>query len=206
MEGVDVGDFEAVEDDAGGGAAADAHGDAFAAGEGGEVADDEEVFGEAGFFDDGEFVVEAIDLVGGGRAVALFEPFGGEVAEVLHGIDAGGRSGLGSWRRPNSRVTSQRSAMTSGVVDRFGEVGEALVHFVFGGEVEVVAVELEAVLLVHGAVGADAEKDFVADGVVGVAVVGIVGGDEGGAGGAAEVDEFGMAGVNWGSLWFWSSM
>ena len=45
---VDVGDAEAVEDDAGGGAAAHAHGDAAAAGEEGEVADDEHVVGEAG--------------------------------------------------------------------------------------------------------------------------------------------------------------
>ena len=66
-----------------------------------------------------------------------------------------------------------------GAADHFGRVGEELFHFRRAFHVELVGIELEALGVVDGVRGLDAEQDFVGVGVVVAEVVGVVGGDEG---------------------------
>ena len=62
-------------------------------------------------------------------------------------------------------------------------------HLVGGLDVELLRVELEALGVVHGAGGLDAEEDLVGAAVVVGDVVGVVGGDEGDAEVAFELEE-----------------
>ena len=109
FERVDVGDAEAEEDQAAGGAAADGLGDALAGGELREVHDDQEILGEAGLTHDGEFVVESL-LVGRGRVrVALVQAAEGELGEAIVGGFAFAEIGLGEHGGGRTRA-SRRSA------------------------------------------------------------------------------------------------
>ena len=107
-EGVDVGDFEEVGDEAAGaGAASGADGDGAASGPVDEVPDDEEVVEEAGVGDGGEFVVEAFDEGAGGGVggvglgvvdvVAFFEALDAEVLEVGCVVGMDGAEGVGEF-------------------------------------------------------------------------------------------------------------
>ena len=190
-ERVDVGDLEAVKDDAGRGAAADAHGDALAARELREVAHDQEVLREARLLHDAEFVLQARDVLGRGGAVALPQPRGAQIGEVLLGGRAGGQVGVGELQAVERQLDVAALRDRDRVAQRLRQLREALGHLRLGRQIEVLAVQLEAVGLVHRGVGADAEQDFVADGVLGGGVMRVVGGDERQVELAGQVDELG---------------
>ncbi len=108
-ERVDVGDLEAVRDEAAGRrAAARPDADAVAAGERDEVGDDEEVVGEAHLLDRLELELEALAVLGRRRAVALRHADVDEVDEVLERVLAVRRveaAGGGSGRARSRRCT-----------------------------------------------------------------------------------------------------
>ena len=188
FERVDVGDAEAVEDEAAGGATADSLGDALVVGEACEVGDDQEVFGEAGFADDFEFVVEALDVLGGGVGYALVEAGAGDIGEVLDGGLAGGDVRLWELEASEFKLDGAALGEQLGVGHGFGEVGVLVEHVLLVGEVVVLPFEAEAFFVLEGGVGADAEEQVVGVVVAGFAVVGVLGGDEWDAGVAGELD------------------
>ena len=151
-----------------------------ARGELGEVPHDEEVFGEAGLRDDAEFIFETLDLGrAGGSAVALIEPLEAEIAQVLLRAGVRGEVGVGELEAAELQRHVAAFGDAGGGLQRLRQVWEARAHLLLVGEVEVLAVQLEAVGLVHGGVGADAEQHLMGEGVVGGGVVGVVRGDEG---------------------------
>ena len=82
IQRVDVGDAGAVADDAGGGRAAHAEGDALGAGVVGQVADDEDVEREAGLLDDLQLVAQPLFGVRRHRVVAPLQSLPAESGQV----------------------------------------------------------------------------------------------------------------------------
>ena len=113
---VDVGDLEAVGDEAAGGRAA-ARADAdrrCCLREVDEVPDDQEVVGEAHLLDRLQLVLEPLVQLGVDLAVALLQAFLAELDEVVERVAALGHVGnCGSRIRPSSISTLQRSATSS---------------------------------------------------------------------------------------------
>ena len=163
-DGVDIGDSQRIRDDRTGcGAASRADGDAHVFGLADEIPDDEKVAGEAGFLDDGKFVVEALSEFGLGvhaRAVAFEESLAAEVAEVLFagagvgGIEAGVFGNIEFHFEIAALCDSQR------VVAGFGKFGEEGAHFFGGFEIQLGAVAKPSLIDDIG-ICADADEDIM---------------------------------------------
>ena len=88
LQRVDLRDLETVEDEAGGGAAANGGQDAVAVYELEQVPDDEEVVGEVGLLDHVEFVLQPGQDLSRRRRKTLSQSFLAELPQVTHGRHA----------------------------------------------------------------------------------------------------------------------
>ena len=183
LQGIDAGDAQAVEDHAGGGAAADAEQDAALAHEPDDVPDHQEVVGEAGVLDHLEFVLQAVAglLVAG--AVVAAETLLAEAGQVLVGRGAVGRVVPGQVGLPEVQgdvaALGDGHGIGHGVAHQFRVVaGEQGFHFGSGLDVVGVVLHAEPVLVVAGGAGLDPQVDVLQRGMALVDVVGVVGGDD----------------------------
>ena len=188
-ERVDVGDLQAVEDQAGGGGAAHAHGDAARPGELGEVVHHQHVVREPRIAHHVQLILEPATRLLGDRIVAPFQAGRGQVREVLVRGEAGGQVGVGQVQAAELQLQVARLRDALGVVHRLRQLGEAGADFGLGLHVVDRRVHAHALLVQHRGVGADAEENVVVRRVVRVNVVAVDGGDEGYAGLTGELDE-----------------
>ena len=155
------------------------HPDLLRAGEAHEVPDHQEVGGEAHALDHVELVLDALEHVQrGALAVTRLGPFEHELAEIAvlvvtlrHGE-----------RRQHRVVELDIDVGALGdperVVARFGELGEQRPHLGGRLDVELLAVELEAVRVALQRAGLHAQQGVVRVGVVLFGVVRVVGGEQ----------------------------
>ena len=190
---VEVGDLEAVGDEAAGRrAAARADADAVLLGEVDEVPDDEEVVLEAHLLDRLELEAEALVELGRERSVALLQAFFAELDEEVEGLAPVGHrelrqqdpaeleldvAALGDLERAAKRVVVAREVA--------GHLGGCL-------EEEVVGVELPVVRVLQRVAGLDAEQRLVGASVLGAEVVDVAGGDRRQARGLGDLGELGQ--------------
>ena len=188
-ERVDVGDVQAVEDKAGGGRPAHAHGNVFAPGELGEVVDDQHVVREAGLPHHVQLVLEAAARLVGDRVEAALQARFAELGQMLVGRAA--LRQVGVWQVEAAELQLQVAGIGDalGVVHGLRQLGEAGAHLGLGLDVVDGRVHAHPLLVHHRGVGADAEQDVVVGGVLGRDVVAIDGSDEGNAGLAGDRHE-----------------
>ena len=194
-DGIEVDDLQAVGDAAAGGRApARAHADAALAGVTDQVPHHEEIRREPHVGDDAELVVETADDLGReGLAVTATGTVEGEMAQVLVLGGEGSRYfearelglaeldvDLGPFRHP------QR------VVARLGDVAKEVAHLGRRLQVVLLGLEAEALGIVDGRPGLDAQQGVVGDSVFTVGVVAVVGGEQGRAQPLGDVDELGV--------------
>ncbi len=192
LEGIDVGDAHHVGDErTGGGTATGADGNSLLAGVLDEVPHNHEIAGKLHLLDAVYFAIEAGFVVGDGLAelAGVFEVLDGgfaagtpavaadllEVGVEVHAVGAI-ELGEGIFDFGEFEVAALRELHGAGA--DFGSVGEEAVHLFGGLDVELLGIELEALGIVHGPGGLDAEEDFVGAGVLVFDVVGVVGGDQ----------------------------
>ena len=196
LDGVEVGDAQAVRHCASGGrTTARTHPDAATLGVGDEVADDEEIAGEPHVLDGEQLVRDPFDDGVGQRvAPALLGTLPGEVLEI------GGV--VGELGGPLREVGQLGFAEFDGdvgafgdpqrVVAGFGHVAEQVAHL--GGRLEVVlgAFELEPLRVAEQRAGLHAQQRVVRLVVVAVGVVRVVGGQQGRTDAVGDLDELGV--------------
>ena len=158
---LDVGDAEAVEHDRGGGGAAHGPRDAACGGEAGDVAHDQDVLDEARLLDHPQLVAQPLALLLAGVAVALGEAALAELAQPLGRRHPVGRAGVGQQRAPEVEGQADPLGDARRLVAGLGQFGQQRAHLLLGLEVEGAALELHAVGLVDGGVGADAQQHVV---------------------------------------------
>ena len=176
-ERFDVRHVERVQDDRGRGRAPDAHADARRLRELRDVLDDQHVLVEPGLSDDVQLVVEPVAVHVGHVRVAAVEAFLALLAEPLARGLAVRDPGVRELGAPELNVDVHPLRDRRRIVRRLGVVREQRPHLLLRTEVERVAVELEAVLVVDRAVRADAEQHLVRADVVRAGVVRVVGDD-----------------------------
>ena len=188
-ERVDVGDAEAVENEAGRRRSAHAHGDRLLMREDGEVVHDEHVVGEAGLAHDVQLVLQALANLFGGAWVASLQAGPGEIRQVLVGCQAGREVNVGQVEPAELqlKIASLRDALR--VVDGLWQLGEAGAHLGLRLDVVDRRVHAHPLFVEHGGVRADAEQHVVVGRVVGVDVVAIDGGGQRDVKLAGELDE-----------------
>ncbi len=181
LQRVEVGDAHRVGGHRpGAGATAGTDADAVVLGPVDEVGDDEEVAGEAHLHDDVGLVLGLLaHLVGDAGGVAHVQAALDLLDEpALLGLAGGHRDSAACSSRSCRTRSSPRSAISERVVARLGVVAEDVPHLRRGLEVELVAVELEALGVVERRARLHAQQRRVALGVVLVRVVQVVRGDE----------------------------
>ena len=177
-----VGDEAAVHRAAGGGQ------HALGAGEGEDLAHQQQVFAEVGLVDDVELVGQAFAVPGVSVWKASGQTLGGEFGQVrLDGV-----AGRHLDRRHGDAAERQVKVAAlgdgDGVGQRVGLVLEGLGHLL--GRLEIpLALHAHAVGVGDEAAGLDAEQDVVGVPVVGREVVDVVGGDQGQAQASGQLDE-----------------
>ncbi len=187
---VDVGDVQAVADDAARGAAAPgSDGDALSLGIADEVRDDQKIIHKAHPADHGQLIVELLVHL---RPVG--ETLGeAPLAELLQ-IGKAVRLPGGEFEA-RQVVVAEFEVVAALVRDGGSHVGglgmawEQRAHLLLTLEVELLGLEAHAVGLVHGLAGLDAQQHVLGGGVGLFHIVGVVGDDEGDAGVAAELFE-----------------
>ena len=177
-ERVDGRHVEAVEDEAGGGRAAHAHGDAGLPGELGDFIDDEEVVDEAGLPHYVQLVLEAAARIFCHRLVATLQTCRGEVRQMLVGADALRQVCVRQVQPAELQCHVARLRDALGVIDRLRQLREARPHLSLRLHVVDRGVHAHAFLVQHRRVGADAEEDVVVGRIIRIGVVAIDRGDE----------------------------
>ena len=191
LDRVDVDDAQAVRD-ARTGRAPPPRPDADAArlGVAHEVPDHEEVRGEAHRLHDVELVLDALDHVRRGRgAVALARALHRELAQVRVLVVAFGDRERRQDRLAELDLDVGALRDQQRVVARVGELAEQVAHLGRRLDVEVVAVELEALGIRLERAGLHAEERVVGLGVFLVRVVAVVRGEQGRLEAARDVEE-----------------
>ena len=175
---VDVGDLEAVRDEAaGGGAAARADADAVPLREADEVGDDEEVVGEAHLADRLQLELEPFAQLGRDLVVAAPEALLAELDEVVERVAAVGHREV----RQQDAAELDLDVAALGDLERAPErlflPGEVAEHLLLRLEVEVVGVELPVVRVLERVARLDAEERLVCARVFVPEVVHVAGDD-----------------------------
>ena len=190
LDGVDLGDVEAVGGErACGRAAAGADRDAVLLRELDEVPDDQEVVGEAHLLDRLELELEPLLDLRRHVVVALLQAFFAELDEVVERVAAFRDREL---RQPDLAELDLDVAALGDLerrAERVRVVREVLGHLGRGLEVELVGVELPVVRVLERVAGLDAEERLVRARVRVVEVVDVAGRDERQAGALGEARE-----------------
>ena len=189
LQGVYVGDAEAVEDDAGGGAAADSEQDIVFPDEFDDVPYHEEVVGETGIADDFQFVAQPLHRFRGGVGVALAETgfaYLGQVFVGGHWIAVGavggavaGQVGLAEIQGHIAHTGDQAGVAQGLIAQGGGQIGEKLLHFLGAFDVVGIILHSQPLFVFDGGAGLDADVDVLQGGMMLVDVVGVVGGYQG---------------------------
>ena len=176
LEGVEVGDAQAVRHEAAGGAAAArADHDAVLPGEVVEVPHDQEVGGVAGLADDRKLLVRALLRDRGGLAEPPLEPLQDELAEVLVRRQAVRHIEWWQQRRAEVELDVALVRHLESAGQRLRHVGEGLDHLLGRLEVVLLGREAPAARVVEARAGLQAQEDVVRLRVVTVDVVKVVG-------------------------------
>ena len=172
---VDVGDADAVEDQAARGAPAHSLGDPLPVREIGEIPHDQEILGESGLLHHRQLVLEPLDVLRRRlHRQPLLQPLPRDLREVLDRRLALGQVGL---RQPHpSELERHVAALRDRVrlVQGLRQIVERPPHVRFIGQVEVLAVEFEPLFVVQSRVRADAQQQLVRVVVARLAVVGVL--------------------------------
>ena len=191
LDGIDLGDAQAIGDHAPGGrSAAGSHGQADFPGVLDEVPDDEEISGESHLLDELDFQVETVLVFlerMSVRSVALLlgdfsrpgeEALAGDLLEIV----VQGFPGRGLENRQEMNVLREREIAGRGdlgrIPDGLGIFLEEFDHLGGGFEVELVAREAHPVLFADFLIGLDAEENVLRFGILAFEEVDIVGGHE----------------------------
>ena len=180
LQWVNVGDAEAVEDDAGRRAAPDAEQDVALADEPDNVPHHQEVVGETGVADDLQLVPQALHGIGRGVGIAAPEALLADLGQVFVGVHAAGRLvagqvGLAELQRHVAHIGDHAGVGQGFPSDGGGQVGKYLLHLIGALDVVGVILHSQPLFVADGGVGLDADVDVLQVGLVLVDVVSIVG-------------------------------
>ena len=180
LQGVNVGDAQAVEDDAGRRAAPHAKQDVALTHELDDVPHHQEVVGELGVANDVQLVAQTLDGLGRGVWVALPEPGLADLRQVLVGVHAvrglvAGQVGLAEVQRHVAHIGNQSRIRQGGGANIGGQPAEKLLHFLRTLYIVGIILHPQALFVVHRGIGLDADVNVLQAGLVLVDVMSVVG-------------------------------
>ncbi len=179
FQGIDVGDTEAVEDQAGRRAAADSAGYLLAPGKGDDVPHYQEVLGEVGLLDYFQLVSQPVFNLGARVvAVSLRQTLPAVLSQVLVSRLAGVYGHLGQMQAAELQFQVAEFSDPLGVLQRLWHVRELCGHLLGALEVEEVPGHLQPLLVVHRGVGLNAEHQVLPAGILFLDIMHIVGGHQ----------------------------
>ena len=180
LQGVNVGDAEAVENDAGRRAAAHAEEYLALAHELDDVPHHQEVVGELGVADDVQLVAQPLHGLLRGVGVTLPEPGLADLGQIFVGVHAVGglvarQVGLAEIQRHVAHIGNKPSVAQSGIADISGQTGEKLLHLLRTLDVVGIVLHPQALFVVDRCAGLDTDVDVLQARLVLMDVMGVVG-------------------------------
>ena len=178
LQRVHVGDAQAVEGHAGGGAAPHAKEYVPAAHEVDDVPHHQEVVGELGVVDDLKLVAEPLLRLPARVGVAAPEPFLAQLGQVLVGVHAVGGGVAGQVGAVEVQLHAAHIGHQPGGLQGLPEVREELLHFLRTLDVVGVVLHPQPLFVLGGGAGLDADVNVLQARVGLTHVVGVVGDDQ----------------------------
>ena len=197
FQGIDIGDAEAVEGDAGGGAAADSGHYAPPPHKIHNVPHHQEIVGELGIADYFQFVLQALLGFRSGMGIAAAETLPADLRQIGVGVHIVRGGILGQVGQAKAQFHIAHFGNALGVFQGRRIVGKELGHFRRAFDVVGIILHPQPLFILHRGVGLDADVDVLQGRFVAVDIMGVVGYDQGKAHFLAEI---GQGGVNAGQL------